>query len=79
MKNLTEFVIGVEMKFYHQKMQKKLLGFGLMFIELVDSSFLSLRKFYLSVRRRGPLAVERSMTTVFEKNFPLGEFLQFQI
>ena len=47
------------MKYYQQKMLKKLLGFGLMFIELVDSSFLSLRKFYLSVRRRGPLAVEQ--------------------
>jgi hypothetical protein len=47
MKNLTEFVVGDEMKFYHLKMQRKLPDFGLMFIELVDFLFQNLGKFGL--------------------------------
>jgi hypothetical protein len=36
MRNLTEFAVGGEMKFYHLKMLKKSQDYGLMFIELVD-------------------------------------------
>jgi hypothetical protein len=50
MKNLTEFAVGGEMKFYHLKMLKMLLDYGLMFIELVDFSLQNLRKFSHSER-----------------------------
>jgi hypothetical protein len=50
MKNLTEFVVGDEMNYYHLKMLKKLPDFGLMFIELVDFLLLSLERLRHSER-----------------------------
>jgi hypothetical protein len=65
MKNLIEFAVGGEMKFYHMKMLKKLLDFGLMFIELVDFSLLSLGK--LGLWKQPPPPINRLLPLTGEK------------
>jgi hypothetical protein len=47
MKNRIELVIGVEMKYYHQKMPRKSLDYGRISIKLDDSLLLNLESLHL--------------------------------